>query len=275
MAKILIGTDPELFVFDKMKQDYVSAHNLMPGTKQNPFLVKQGAIQVDGVAAEFNTFPADNVSEFLDNHTVVMDQLLEIINKNDPGRYELHCVPTVKFDKEYWETLPESAKLLGCAPDYSAYTGKTKQPTSITGTTRTGGFHIHIGWTETANPSNPVHIERCCNLVKSLDAAIFRASMLWDADEKRRKLYGEIGSFRPKYYGLEYRPLSNKALENFEVMKWLYETSVRVTELFFIDKVSLEDDWNATEDWMNKFWHDEYDLPRLPESLFGKIEEVA
>jgi hypothetical protein len=61
MQKILLGSDPELFL--KNDQDrYVSAIDRLQGTKQHPVplreLGKGFMIQVDNVAVEFNTPPA-------------------------------------------------------------------------------------------------------------------------------------------------------------------------------------------------------------------------
>jgi hypothetical protein len=63
---ILIGADPELFVFTRSGKP-VSAHDLIPGTKYEPHEVGNGAVQVDGVAAEFNIDPAANEDEFFFN----------------------------------------------------------------------------------------------------------------------------------------------------------------------------------------------------------------
>ena len=49
---ILIGADPELFV--KKDGVVVSGHDLIQGTKADPFPVQDGAVQVDGMALEFN-----------------------------------------------------------------------------------------------------------------------------------------------------------------------------------------------------------------------------
>ena len=48
--EILIGCDPEVAVVDE-KGELVSAHGLIKGTKDNPQLVKNGMVQVDGAIA--------------------------------------------------------------------------------------------------------------------------------------------------------------------------------------------------------------------------------
>ena len=46
----------------------------------------------------------------------------------------------------------------------------------------------------------------------------------------RRELYGAPGSFRPKPYGMEYRPLSNAWLKNWDSVNTVYSITTRVLE---------------------------------------------
>ena len=62
---ITIGCDPEFFVKENNK--FVNAHGLIEGTKDFPQLVNKGAVQVDGMALEFNINPAKNSKEFVSN----------------------------------------------------------------------------------------------------------------------------------------------------------------------------------------------------------------
>ena len=52
MSKILVGCDPEIFV--KQAGVFKSAHGLVVGDKKDPQKVNKGAVQVDGMALEFN-----------------------------------------------------------------------------------------------------------------------------------------------------------------------------------------------------------------------------
>jgi hypothetical protein len=56
-----IGADPEFFLRDKATGKFVSAHGLIPGTKRQPMKVDKGAVQVDGMALEFNIDPVTNL----------------------------------------------------------------------------------------------------------------------------------------------------------------------------------------------------------------------
>jgi hypothetical protein len=231
MPEILIGTDPELFVTDEHDR-FISAHDLIPGSKEFPHPVPRGAIQVDGVAAEFNIDPVSKVDQFTKNIRSVMNSMEEYIKEKHPS-YNLHIAPTAHFERAYFDLLPEETKKLGCTPDFDCYTGEENMPPETTESFRTGAGHIHIGWTRDASLGDEKHFKNCCDLVKELDATLFPASLLWDNDNKRRELYGKMGSFRPKPYGLEYRPLSNAYLKEKSTQEFVFNTSMYVAQLFF------------------------------------------
>lgn len=204
---ILIGADPELFVVKGRK--LVSAHDLIPGTKAKPFAVEGGAIQVDGTAAEFNIDPAATKEDFTGRVTLVKKQLDARLKEIDP-RYSLVSKPTRTYCKTTWDSIPESAKELGCDPDYNAYTGaENPRPDPAVEGFRSGGGHVHIGWGTGMDIGDPAHLMDCRMVVKVLDQTLFLMSSYWDKDNKRREIYGKPGAFRPKHYGVEYRVLSN------------------------------------------------------------------
>lgn len=220
MTAIKIGCDPELFV--SKGGIPVSAHTLIPGTKEHPHGVDNGAIQVDGTALEFNTLPAETSEQFVFNVSSVLAQLRELV----PEEYEFNITPSVEYPEEYIRTLPREAVELGCNPDYNAYSGGQNEPPNGEATTlRTASGHIHIGWTEGEDPLHPVHMEQCCLFVKQLDAVLGVLSLLVDPDTKRRELYGKAGAFRPKSYGVEYRVLSNFWIKDPAMVKWVFEAT--------------------------------------------------
>jgi hypothetical protein len=229
--QLTIGTDPEVFVRDSAGK-YFSGHDLIPGTKENPHPVKSGAIQVDGVALEFNTYPAKTKDEFTKYINDVLHELEAEYKKFRPD-LTIAMTPTATFDREYFDALPDKPKELGCTPDYNAYTGDQNEPPSTDEPFRTGSGHIHLGWTEWENPHDDAHFKRCCGLVRQLDAILYPASLLWDSDDKRRSLYGKIGAFRPKSYGVEYRPLSNAYLASKETQGRVFEIAMQAADDFF------------------------------------------
>lgn len=200
------GCDPELFVVNS-DGEFVSAEGLIPGTKEEPFVVNKGAVQVDGMAAEFNIDPASSYQEFNDNIITVLAQLKKML----PTGYRLVPSASVTFSEKVWESASQKSKELGCSPDYNAWTGEVNPPPENTSNPRlrTASGHIHVGWTQDADTSDLQHIINCQDLTKQLDWYLGLWSLTKDADENRRLLYGKAGACRYKPYGVEYRVLSN------------------------------------------------------------------
>lgn len=229
MNTITIGCDPEVFLKNPSGK-FVSAHDIIPGHKEDPFPVALGAIQPDGVSAEFNIDPAKTSDEFVTNIATVMQQMENFIKSMKPD-LSIAIEPTATFDQSYFSELPEVAVLLGCSPDFSAYTQRPNEKPHTDEPFRTGAGHIHVGWG--ANMRGPVHFQTCCDLVKQLDAVLYVQSLLWDDDDKRRSLYGTIGAFRPKPYGVEYRPLSNAFLKTINIQRWVFDATKYAVEDYF------------------------------------------
>src|SRR5687767_14265056 len=128
--KILMGCDPELFVTNEQGMPR-SAHGLVPGTKEVPHKVEKGAIQVDGMALEFNIDPAETEDEWVMNISTVMRQLREAT----PSDFKFLIAPSVQFNHQHLKKQPEEAKELGCQPDFIAYT-MAENPKPNAATTR-------------------------------------------------------------------------------------------------------------------------------------------
>lgn len=205
-AGFKFGCDPELFVFNS-EGVAVTAEGLLPGTKDVPFPVKYGAVQVDGMAAEFNIDPVDNFKDWNRNISAVLGQLQKML----PAGHTLQAIPAVVFSEEEWAKAPEHAKEMGCSPDFNAWTGGVNSPPRCEEqpTLRTASGHLHIGWTESAELDDIQHITNCRDLVKQLDWHLGGWSLRLDPDPVRRVLYGNAGACRYKHYGVEYRVLSN------------------------------------------------------------------
>ena len=226
--QILVGADPELFVLNPNSQMFISGHNLIQGTKEDPSPVNKGAVQVDGLALEFNIDPAKSANEFIDNCNTVRKQLQALV----PG-LQLVAVPFAEFEPEYFNNLPEESKVLGCTPDFCGWTKDVNEAPDGNFNFRTASGHIHIGWTEDAGCFSDEHYTTCCNLVKQLDYYVGIFSLLFDPDGRRRAMYGKAGAFRPKTYGVEYRVLSNTWLNSDLLGRWVYHAIVKGTQDFF------------------------------------------
>lgn len=211
---LLIGSDPEVFV--KKNGALVSCHGLIPGDKKNPYPVNRGAVQVDGMAAEFNIDPADSEDNFVLNLNTVMDQLRQMLDG-----YEIVADPVAMFGRELIDAQPQEAKELGCEPDFDAWADGAVNPRpNVDAPFRTGAGHVHLGW-----KNDDADMGEAVMFVKQLDFFLGIPSVIYDGDKMRRDLYGKAGAFRPKPYGCEYRVLSNAWLRSEKLMRDVYKKS--------------------------------------------------
>lgn len=217
--EILVGADPELFAFNN--ENPVSAYGLIPGTKYEPFKIKDGAIQVDGMALEFNIDPASNEAEFIKNLNSVMQTLRDMV-----PNYNVRAVPVAEFGFDYIQAQPHEATELGCNPDFDAWAdGAVNEPPNAALPFRTGAGHVHVGWTKDADIYTNDHLNQCVSVIKQLDFFLGLPSLFYDKGVKRRTMYGKPGCFRPKTYGAEYRVLSNQWLESDELKGWVFRNT--------------------------------------------------
>lgn len=226
--KFTIGADPEIFAQREGK--FISAHNLIPGSKINPHKIKNGAVQVDGMAMEFNIDPSDSLEKFKENLTSVQSTLKDMI-----GDAEFLKQVSVSFDEEFAKHIPPENLLLGCSPDFDGWTCSQIEPPNALSFMRTAGGHIHIGGFRSKNPYRHQHFEKCARLARLMDYTLGIYSIFWDDDDTRRSMYGRAGSFRPKSYGMEYRTLSNKWIFDEGLVEFVYEGTKKAIELLFTD----------------------------------------
>jgi hypothetical protein len=218
MTSILIGCDPEIFV--KQAGLFKSAHGLIKGDKKNPQKVPYGAVQVDGMALEFNIDPASSEDEFAMNVTNVFATIRSMVPD-----YEVVACPVAHFDAEYMRQQPAEALELGCDPDYNAWTNAANVKPNAERPMRTASGHVHVGWTDGEDITDNDHLERCNLVVRQLDFYLGLPSLVYDADIDRRSMYGKAGCCRYKPYGVEYRTLSNAWLTSEKLMKWVFRNA--------------------------------------------------
>ena len=214
-----IGCDPEIFLRKNGKG--FSAHGIIPGDKENPHKTDGGAIQVDGLAAEFNTDPVP-LNDFQAFNVNIIKQLRHI-RSIVPKELSLSIVPVMDYDQAHMDEQPACAKELGCDPDYNAYTlKKNPRPDADNVLFRSGAGHIHFGWGADIPIDNEEHLAICANFVKMLDATVGLFMTYIDREPRRRELYGKAGAFRPKPYGVEYRTPSNVWITNREYREMVH-----------------------------------------------------
>lgn len=212
--EITIGADPELFV--GIDDTLVSAHGMVEGTKEKPFPVDGGAVQVDGMALEFNINPAKTEDEFYVNIQTVLGGLRRLV----PNSVEFKIQPVANFGAEYIAQQPEEAVELGCEPDFNAYTNDVNPTPNAQADFRTAAGHVHIGIDRELTEVQRLQLVILCDLFLGLP------SLELDTDTKRRELYGRAGCFRAKPYGIEYRTLSNYWLASEEMTREVYDGAV-------------------------------------------------
>jgi hypothetical protein len=214
-----MGCDPEFFLTDE-KGNHISAHNIVPGTKDEPFKLEKGALQADGTAVEFNTDPAYSAEEFAENIQCVLDQVREIV----PKELNFNFSPAIEYEQSYFDALPEYCKVLGCDPDMSAFTLKFNNPPQPEGTMRTAGGHLHVGWgTEPWDVEDEFHRFNAQQVVYWMDKCLHTMISTHEPANVRRKMYGGAGAMRIKPYGVEYRSPSNFWLQHPKLWPFIFD----------------------------------------------------
>lgn len=221
--QLKLGADPELFL--SLDGKFISAAGMFPGTKKEPHKVEKGAIQVDGLALEFNIDPAETAEEFDKNIQIVLDQMTEMVHKVDK-KIKLNFIPYADFDPKYFKSIPDEHKILGCDPDYMANSGAMKNPPDIFARPfRTTAGHVHIGWSKDEDPLGVAHFQDC----KTVAAHFYYKNPFpakTSEEIKRIGFYGSYGAFRPKSYGVELRQFSNLWVKESETRKRMFNSIV-------------------------------------------------
>ena len=242
--QFLIGADPELFVAGRDGRP-MSVHDIIPGSKKAPHKVASGAIQPDGLAAEFNIDPVP-VSDFAAFDTSILAVIGEVKQRLPEGATILRGASTM-FDKDYYDSLPDEVKVLGCEPDYCAYStdifAPNPRPDGDSGL-RSAAGHIHIGWGADIPADHPEHLEVCRKIVRQMDWYVGLAMTIIDPDTERRKLYGKAGAYRPKSYGVEYRTPSNAWLWSKGLRRFIHQMVNRAITDMVAQRV-FEDIYNS------------------------------
>lgn len=237
IEKFRLGSDPELFLRRKDTGEYFPAIGIIEGTKAKPVqmqgLPKGFTWQVDGMALEFNSAPADSKQEWITNHQLALKYIRQNVNEQE---FEI-CVDAIaEFNDEYFK-MP-GARILGCSVDFNAWTQSVNPTPNANGNQRTTAGHIHLGAKELKDQAL---VEEC---VKVLDLFLGLPSVLLDEERERRKLYGKAGCFRfaTSFTGFEYRVLSNFWLKSEELMGWVYDNTQAAINFINEGKTIAEED---------------------------------
>ena len=255
------GTDPELFVFNKQDElvpagevmsrflevaeriedgnkvkvadswyrlsyDHVPYQNKQIPVPVLSSMVYDTKLVVDGAALEFTTKPyscRNHVMSQVHSQITRLDYLVKAANPE----WDLVITPAVLLDEEQLEALPPEARVFGCSPDKSIYSGMEECPvvdaTNIP--IRSAGGHIHskfyrlghsvLGeYFEAPNAEFQWYMANATRLVVMFDriVGILLTAMTGGSLESiRRGIYGQAGKFRLQrsYQGIEYRTPSS------------------------------------------------------------------
>lgn len=229
-GSITLGSDPEILLVDNTSGKAFGARDCSTGTKESPEPVKNGAVQVDGMALEFNIDPASTIDQWVEYHSSVLDQLESKANAQNLSVCDVSLLDYSKYINTMNPTDDEL--IFGCDPDLNAGTGAENSMPDNDGSImfRTAGGHVHVGfsdWSETCGDA----LETARTLVKMMDATLGLWSVIEDSGIERKQLYGKAGAFRVKSYGFEYRTLSNFWVFNDEHLKHVFTTVTKLMSL--------------------------------------------
>lgn len=233
---ISIGADPEVFFKSRLTGQFVSCAGKMPGTKKQPFATHFGAVQVDGLAAEFNVFPSTDQTTFND---LIVEGLEYLSRIADAHECSVVFDPVAEFDSDYFYSLDADVFELGCEPDFNGLDGMINDAPDIAWEPiRTSSGHVHIGW-EKDNPDFAAgdSFKLRWRLVQHLGPQLARISGQWEteASELRREYYGGNWAFRPKPYGVELRQLDGLWLPHNEFRREVFNLVQEETANFLCD----------------------------------------
>jgi len=231
-VKIAIGCDPELFVFDTTLFRIVPAVGLVQGTKEKPFKLSKGTVQLDGTLIEIGTDPAYTEDDFVHNLKVTLEEVQQILDSKQEGRYKLLCGALAGYNRDDLKGIPKSVFNVGCEPQYHIQQNEgsctpyslrqMRGPEVISPEEVPAGGHIHIGFTSGRNCSDQGHLRDCLEVSRSI------IGTLLNSPERQRAwlLFGGGRAIRVKPYGFEYRNPSAYWLHSEESVRLIFRQAV-------------------------------------------------
>jgi len=256
IENVTIGADPEVFLRNKYTNQFISAIGVLKGTKERPKRFKElgFAVLTDNVLGEFLIPSVTNKKDLVIN----IQKGIKYIETELPENLEVVITSSAYFDKDQLQT--KEAKTFGCLPDFNAWTEEENEFMNAEDSNlRSCGGHIHIGYKDGDN------MDTALKLIKALDLFLGVESVLLDEDTKRRKLYGQSGSFRKTSYGVEYRVLSNFWIKSPKSITWIWnklmeaikfvneEHTINVEESEIIQRCINESDESTALYLMDKY----------------------
>jgi len=234
LKNITIGSDIEVFV--ENNGNLIPASILTKGRKDKPVFFKLNGNKIslhnDNVSLEFAIPPTKSKKEFIEYIINSKDYIEDIIKKNCSNN-NLLFDSSIEITEEILINDIYASEF-GCSPDMIVemnFNQLNKHYMNLQwnrheSLIRTTGFHIHLGYD---NPDEKTNLE----LVKMFEKHVTNSFINDDIDPfDRRSLYGEIGSFRHKPYGVEFRSLGGSLMRNSRLIEDVYDCIIMMITLF-------------------------------------------
>lgn len=226
--KILIGTDPELFVAKDGKIDSIAG--VLGLSKEDKHHEHGFRLQEDNVLVEFDTDPVEdfrNFSHLIKKAISFTDEFIGVHGFETVAGVSSHL-----FRRAEIESFHKNALVFGCDPDYNALNDQRFEKQRVSPGLRTAGGHVHLGWNHLKGDID--HDDKR-KVALMCDYFLGLPSLLLDNDVRRRQLYGAAGAYRPKVYGIEYRSLSNFWIHDEANKKLVWDQSKKAYEAGLTD----------------------------------------
>lgn len=206
------GADPEVMIV--LDNQLKSSIGLIQGTKEDPSAIAiPGCAQLtDNVLVEFTVPPSPNFYEVLASINDCKEWTTDYLKDLTGGEVELQYRSSGVYDDQ--ELDHPEAREFGCSPSKTIYEKgyymipMEKRRENL----RSAGFHIHFGLEGAGKKLTKEEITR---FVFLFDLVVTIPMMIFDTDRERSKLYGQLGDYRDKPYGVECRALGSATL-NFQ-----------------------------------------------------------
>ena len=238
MGNQYFGGDPELFVVNSRSNKIISSHRfLTPAAEKringNPDYYGEfgaGKVKRDGAAVEIELGPSYCRDWVVPKTFYFIAEMLKAAKTAGFPNVKVVGKPVAELTMASIRNAPEDIMILGCNPDYSAYSQGPKAPELADGDKRryTGG-HLHFDYTgrkpyymqgkkdgtfDCGDLDREQRLEHAAAAAVVLDYVIGLPSVAvlgekHAAGEAERRLkYGQAGSYRIPKHGIEYRVLS-------------------------------------------------------------------
>lgn len=125
VSKVLIGADPEMFVYSLETDTPIPVCGLVGGTKHEPIPItdKGHALQEDNVMVEYCIPPSKTVKDFIEHINFVKNYINDTVLK--PIGMVSKCIASAIFAEEQLQS--EQAQLFGCSESFNAWTGDVNE----------------------------------------------------------------------------------------------------------------------------------------------------